>query len=433
MNAPMTMRPLKLLFATWEGGGSVPPVLTAAEKMIARGHDVRILSDACNRTEAEATGARFIAWTRAPSRPDKSRDSDIMRDWEAAGPEGLLRVVDRIMTGPALAYAQDIRAELGKEPADLVVSSEMLLGVLAGCEALGQPVAALATQICPFPLPGAPPFGAGMPPATDEAGRTALAEVQALLRSLLDRGLPALNAARDALGLQPVATVTDQLHAARTMLLATSEAFDFSWTARPSHVRYVGPQISDPAWTGDWTSPWAGDDRRPLVLVGFSSTFQDHVPVLQRVLDALGGLEVRVLLTTGEAVSPEELDPPANAVVVRRAPHVKVMREASLVVTHGGHGTLIRALAQGLPMLVIPHGRDQNDNATRVVARGAGLRLDAAAATEEIRSAVRRLLAEPGFAAAARRLGARVAEDAASPLLQEELEATAMAATPVTS
>jgi MGT family glycosyltransferase len=304
----------------------------------------------------------------------------------------------------------------------------MLMGVLAGCEALGQPVVALTTQICPFPLPGAPPFGAGMPPARDEAGRDAAAEVQALVRGLFDQGLPALNAARAALGLAPLATLTDQLDAARAVLLATSEAFDFPWTARPAHVRYVGPQISDPAWAGDWTSPWAKDDPRPLVLVGFSSTFQDHTAVLQRVLDALGSLDVRVLLTTGVAVAPEELTAPANAVVVRHAPHVKVMPEATLVVTHGGHGTVIRALAQGLPLLVMPHGRDQNDNATRVAARGAGLRLDAKAPVEDILAALRRLLTEPGFDEAARRLGAQVAEDAASSTLEEELEALAVSA-----
>ncbi len=432
MNAPMKTRPLNLLFATWEGGGSVPPVLTAAEKMIARGHRVRIMSEACNRPEVEAVGARFVGWTRAPSRPDKSRDNDVTRDWEAVGPEGFVRLVETIMSGPALAYARDLRDELEREPADLVISSEMLLGVLAGCEAMGQPAVVLTTQIWAFPIAGAPPFGAGMPPAADEAGRAALAEVQGFVRSLFDRGLPALNAARAELGLGPLETVSDQLGAARALLVGTSEAFDFPWTDRPATVRYVGPQISDPPWAGDWTSPWAEDDPRPLVLVGFSSTFQDHVALLQRVLDALSGLDVRVVLTTGEAVTPGELSAPANAVVVRRAPHVRIMRQASLVATHGGHGTVIRALAQGLPQLVIPLGRDQNDNATRVAARGAGLRLDASASTDEIRAAARRLLDDPAFAEAARRLGRVIAEDAAAPTLEEELEAVAVSAVAVT-
>jgi UDP:flavonoid glycosyltransferase YjiC (YdhE family) len=42
------------------------------------------------------------------------------------------------------------------------------------------------------------------------------------------------------------------------------------------------------------------------------------------------------------------------------APHDAVMKEVSIVVTHGGHGTASRALWHGLPLLVIPMGRDQN-------------------------------------------------------------------------
>jgi MGT family glycosyltransferase len=418
-------RPLKLIFATWEGGGAVPPVMLAAQKMARRGHDVRVMSDACNRAEAEAASARFIPWTRAPNRLDKSRDSDFLRDWEAVGPEGLVRLLDKIVAGPALAYAEDISGELAGESADLVISSEVLLGVLAACEQLSQPAVALGVNICVMPLPGAPPFGGGLAPARTDAERAALEELAGDVRTLFDSGLPALNRARAALGLKPLAHLADQVLSAERYLIATSEAFDFPWTNRPAKVRYVGPLIADPSWASDWVSPWAPNDPRLLVLVGFSTTFQNHVGVLQRVLDALADLPVRVLLTCGEAIEPEELAPPANTQIVKHAPHVAVMREAGLVVTHGGHGTLIRALAAGLPMLVIPHGRDQVDNARRVTERGAGLSLDTGASVGEIRAAVHRLLEDPNFAAAARRLGATVADDAASNALVEALEATA--------
>ena len=162
---------------------------------------------------------------------------------------------------------------------------------------------------------------------------------------------------------------------------------------------------------GDLVAPWSKSDERPLVLVGFSTTFQDHVGVLQRVLDGLARLPVRVLLTCGDTIEPAELRASANAVVVARAPHVAIMREAALVVTHGGHGTIIRELAAGLPMLLIPHGRDQVDNARRVTERGAGLALGAEAGNVEI--------------------GAAVARDTESPRLVEELEAAALIASPV--
>ncbi len=64
---------------------------------------------------------------------------------------------------------------------------------------------------------------------------------------------------------------------------------------------------------------------------------------------------------------------PKNVTLLHSAPHDLVMKEASLVVTHGGHGTVSRALIHGLPLLVMPMGRDQNDNAMRVEATAPGL------------------------------------------------------------
>jgi UDP:flavonoid glycosyltransferase YjiC (YdhE family) len=103
------------------------------------------------------------------------------------------------------------------------------------------------------------------------------------------------------------------------------------------------------------------------------------------------------------------------------------MREAALVVTHGGHGTVMAALMNRLPMLVIPHGRDQADNAVRVTARGAGLALSRSASTAEIRTALERLLGEASFGAAARRLGDALAAEARAATLVEDLEALSAA------
>jgi UDP:flavonoid glycosyltransferase YjiC (YdhE family) len=103
---------------------------------------------------------------------------------------------------------------------------------------------------------------------------------------------------------------------------------------------------------------------------------------------------------------------PANVQIVESAPHGPAMEWADLIVTHGGHGTVIKALAAGKPMLILPHGRDQDDNAVRVTHRGAGLSLPATTGSADIAAALRRLIDEPDFTANARRLGAQVAHDA---------------------
>jgi MGT family glycosyltransferase len=411
-----------ILFTSWEGGGTIPPVLTVARKLRARGHRVRLLSDRVNAEDAAAAGLEFHPWQTAPSRPDRTPLSCPLRDWEAANPqEGIGRLLNRIVFGAALDHARDLAAVLDAEPADLVVTSEMLLGVLAGCESRNQRAAILSANLCIYPLEGMPVFGPGLPPPRTAEEKTQHAHIRAGTRAMLDAHLETLNRARGALGLAPVDSVLRQLDAATHYLLATARTFDFPNASVPSKIRYVGPQLDEPVWTKPWHSPWPENDVRPLIAVGFSTTYQAHEGVLQRIIDAAAELPARVLVTLGQIV-PDAVRPAANTVLVPSASHDAVMQQAALVVTHGGHGTVMRALKHHRPMLVIPHGRDQDENAVRVVEHGAGLRLTAVSSTEEIRAALRRLLNEPAFTHAARRLGLAVADEAKRVNVAEALE-----------
>jgi MGT family glycosyltransferase len=414
------------LFATWEGGGCVTPALTVARKLARRGHRVRVMSDICNRPEAEAAGAAFVPWTRAPSRPDRSKETDNIRDWDVPTPrEGIEQLIDRLLAGRALDYALDVKEELEREPADLVVSSDMLLGVPIGSEAAGHRHVLLTAHVSLFPMAGVPPLGPGLAPARNDEERALHAAIAADGEALWERALPPVNAARQTLGLEPLERVLDQPLRAERLLLGTARAFDFAPDGLPSHVRYVGPQLDDPAWAEPWVSPWPADDRRPLVLVGFSTTFQNHAAVLQRVADAMRGLPVRALITLGDTIEPSQIRAGGNVKLVRSAPHNEVMREAQIVVTHGGHGTVTRALVHRRPMLIIPHGRDQNDNAVRVTERGAGLALPPEADVQALRGAIGRLLLEPHFRDAAWTLGGKVAHESENSPVVRELETLA--------
>ncbi len=75
------------------------------------------------------------------------------------------------MIGPSLGYAEDLVEELGRAPADVVVTSETLLGAMVGAEAAGVPCVAIAPGIYLFPRPGVPPYGPGLQPARSLVGR----------------------------------------------------------------------------------------------------------------------------------------------------------------------------------------------------------------------------------------------------------------------
>lgn len=401
------------LITTFEGGGSVSPNLVVAQKLLARGHHVRIMSDPCNRPEVEATGATFIPWRRAPGKATRSRETDLIKDWAADNPlEGILQAFQDVMVGPALTYAQDVMEELASSPADLVVANELLFGVHLGCEAAGQRMALLACNISLFPLEGIPPLGPGFRPAATAQEQATQDAVAALAKETFDRCLPALNGARAALGLPPVETLADQHKAAERLLLATARAFDFAPQTLPQGVDYVGPQLAEPVWAEAFESPFRRDGRRLTALVAFSTTFQNHARNLQRVIDAIAALPLDAVVTLGGSLYAHELRGAPNVTILPSAPHGEVLKEADIVVTHGGHGTVMKALVAGRPLLVMPHGRDQNDNGARVEARGAGLVIPGDARILQIRSALLRIMDEPAFAAAARDLGARIAREA---------------------
>lgn len=413
------------LLATFEGGGSVAPFITIARKLIARGHNVRIMSDEANRAEVESVGAEFIPWSDAPSRAGRGRDFEFVRDWETDDAfEGFCMMLDLQLVGRAADYAADIGRELNRRPADLAVINDMLFGAQLGCEARHQPFVVLACNVSPYPIiPGIPPFGPGLPPAESPADQALHAQICHDSLALFDTRLDGLNEARAQFGLGPLNRLVDQVTQGDKFLIATCEAFDFTPSKLPANVEYVGAQLDDNNWSRQWTSPFADDDQRPLVVVGFSTTFQDHALILQKVIDALSELPVRVVVTLGGSIRPDEVSAAANTAIVESAPHHVVMRDASLVVTHGGHGTLMKALVHNCPLLVMPHGRDQPDNAIRVTHRGAGLSLPLAADVETLRAALKRLLEEPTFAANATRLGGAIREEMAQERIEPVLEA----------
>jgi MGT family glycosyltransferase len=323
------------------------------------------------------------------------------------------------MVGPAGLFASDVRAELRRRPADVVVGNFFVFGAQIAAEAEGVPFAFLVSNLLSFPGSGTPPLGPGLKPARGPLGRARDRTINRVMARLFDKGLDQLNEVRRDNGLEPAGSVLENFERADRLLLLTSPAFEYESFAPPPNVRVVGPRLDDPAWAGDWTPP-AGDD--PLVLVGMSSTFMDHAELLQRVTTALGRLPVRGLVTTGPSIPLDAIDAPANVTVLERAPHSEVLRHASAVVTHAGHGTVIKSLAAGVPVVAIPLGRDQLDNAARVVHHGAGLRLKPKASADAIAAAVRRMIDEPSFAANARRLAGAIAAETAEDRAADELE-----------
>src|SRR5262249_35304544 len=152
-----------------------------------------------------------------------------------------------------------------------------------------------------------------------------------------------------------------------------------------------------------------GDE--PLVLVTLGSAFQNQLDVYRRIVTALGDVDARAIVTLGNVFRVDELQPPDNVTIVESAPHGKILLRASATVTHGGHGSVLKSLSFGVPLVCVPLGRDQFENAARVEWHGAGLKLDSAADPSTIANAIARVLNEPEFGASAKRLGIAIRDE----------------------
>ena len=411
----------RYLFALVDGGGTVPPELGTARRLVERGHQVTVLAEDSMLADVRSTGATFRPWIEAPNRASRHPDDDPYRDWECKSPFALFaRLRERQFVGPAPGYAADVTAAIADNGPDLVVCSSFAFGAMAAAEAAGVEFDVLFPNAYLLPAPGIPPVGLGLAPAKSAFGRARDRLITSMTMRQWDKGLPGLNDLRASLGLDPIRSFFDQVHRARRELVLTSPDFDFPGHL-PPNVRYVGAILDDPEWASaaQWMPP---AEDRPLVLVALSSTFQDHAACLQRIVDGMATLPVHTIVTTGPAIEPGSITGAANVTVVPAAPHSQILRHASAVVTHGGHGTVVRALAAGVPMVVLPHGRDQADNARRVTSAVLASPSDGPPSSAKIATAVEQLLHTPAYRTAAERLGEAIRRDASSGALIRELE-----------
>lgn len=413
----------RFLLAIFDGGGTVPPALGLARELVRRGHTVLVLADPTIERSARAAGCAFQPWSAAPHVSSDAEHTAFLAALEGRNPYHRLQAAGRLVGPRAMrGFAGDVLAAVRDHPVDGILAEAALPGILLGAEAAGVPCAALMPNIYIRPTPGRPLMGAGWSPATSTATRVRDAVTVAAARGALAVAARPLNRLRAEHGLPPVRELTGQLDRCARVLVMTSPVFDVPPARLPANVRYVGPQTDDPDWAAS-ADDWRPDGTAPLVLVAMSSVYQNQTRVLAAVAAALGTLPVRAVLTTGRAVDPAELPCPPNVRAVRSAPHRDVLREAAVVVTHAGHGTVLKSLSAGVPLVCLPMGRDQRDNTTRVVRLGAGVRVDQRASPTTIAAAVRRVLEDPGFAQAARRTADVIAAEAASgPDAADEVE-----------
>jgi MGT family glycosyltransferase len=413
-------RRLNVLFVQADCGGGVPPAIAVARRLREQGHAVRFLAARSLESQLTREGFAYEAFQRAPDFGSARRETDQLRDWEARTPIGAVHALFNVMCGPAAAHAADVVNNLKATPTDVVACDFMLLGAFVGAEACHIPSVALVHTVAVVPLDGLPPIPYGLKPAHGLPGRLRDAFLRGARDRLLRRWLDVLNDARARYELAPVSRIYDQWFRAQRLLILSSPIFDFATNHLPENVRYTGA----PFWEAPADTPpdLPEPSQAPIVLASLSTTYQDEGHYLRVLIAALGSLPVQAIVTTGPGYDLSGLGSlPGNVDVRPYIPHGPLLDRAAIMITHSGHGSVIAALAHGVPLLCVPFARDQRDIALRAVATGAALTLRPTGLTaRKLARAVEQVLQRPEYRQAARRIKASLAtEDGAGDAARE--------------
>jgi UDP:flavonoid glycosyltransferase YjiC (YdhE family) len=357
---------VRILFTFAGGNGHLQPLLPIAHAAQDAGHEVAFAGQPVMSQMVEDAGHRFFATggdtfgarERLPlAELDAERERRDIRD-------GFIRRTGR-------ERAALIRAVCAEWQPDLIVCEEIDFGGLVAAESLGLPHATVLVTA-----------------AGSLIRKESLAEPLDELRA--EYGLPA----------DP-----DVAMPGRFLVLSPfPPSFRDPAFPLPANAHSLRPHAGGPA-KGEVAPAWlAGLSDRPTVYFTLGTVFNtESGDLFPRALAGLTELPANLIVTTGPHIAPAEFGPqPANVHIEQYVTQSLILPRCDIVVSHGGSGSVMGALAHGLPMTLLPMGADQPQNADRSAALGVGRVLDVIRATsEDVRDTVSSVLTDPAYRRAA--------------------------------
>jgi UDP:flavonoid glycosyltransferase YjiC (YdhE family) len=342
-------QPLRIFLGAFGQPGHAFPMLALGQRLAERGHRVTFETWARWREPVLAAGMEFMP---APEYPVFPTQEQPLKPYEA-----VVRA-----TAPT-------REAIAERRPDIVVHDILTLAPAMAAELEGIPTATLVPHLFPVTAPGFAPYSIGARLPHTRAGIRFWGLFERPLETGLRQGRDELNETRRRLGLRRL----ERLHgglSADLCLVATFPQLEYprEW---PPGVHVVGPMFWEPP--APVVSPPAGD--APLVVVAPSTSHDPGQRLIRASLEGLRGLDVRVIAS---------LDRRPSGTPIRAAPGVRLvnwmsyrdaMNDAALVICHAGHGTIVRSLDRGVPVLAVPHSGDMAENAARLDWAGLGVRL----------------------------------------------------------
>lgn len=297
-----------------------------------------------------------------------------MSDWTAPNNRAALKLACQVFSRRAEHEIGDLRDAIVTARPDALIIDANCWGAAAVADTGDLPWLAFWPYTPFLRSRGVPPFGPGLRPWPGWPGRIRDAALRPIVLGVVEKAmLGPLNAVRVKAGALPVHSADEFVRRAPLILVASAEPFEYPHPDWGQSVQMIGACDFDPPAD---IPRWLDDIGEPIVLVSVSSERQNDMGLALTAMKALADEPVHVVATVLADI-PDGTSVPRNTTVGTFVPHGPVLDRAVCAITHGGMGSTQKALARGVPVCVVPHGRDQFEVARRVEVSGSGTRLPA--------------------------------------------------------
>jgi MGT family glycosyltransferase len=391
--------------------GHVSPMLAIAKHLSGRGHRIRILTGSRYEEAVLAAGLEFASLPPGANYDDRDLKSAFPEAYGKTGLAGGKLQLSSAFIAPIRPQFRAMEDNIASLNPDAVLVDIMFFGALPLLLKAGPRPAVLTVGVTPLLQASrdVASFGPGLQPMPGLPGLARNALSNALSRVLFhDLQRQASRLTEELVNQRTPLNWLDWSKLSDRCLQLTIPEFEYPRRELPANTQFVGPvrpnslhDFQEPAW---WPELQQG---RPAVHVTQGTI--DNADLGELIGPTLQGLaddDVLVIATTGGAPLSRLPGPlPDNARVEAFIPHDRLLPSVDVMVTNGGYGGVQFALSQGVPLVVAGDTADKPEVAARVAWSGAGINLGTGKPTPDaVAVSVRRVLEEPGFAAAARHL-----------------------------
>ena len=345
-----------VLIYTSPARGHLYPMMDIAIEFRNEGYEVIVQTLSNEKEHVEKENIQHIPIS-------KVIESLELEDFKENNPVAQFKAAFRCWLSRAPHEIADLRHSVDKCNPDLLIVDVNSWGAGAYAESQGQPWIMFMPYCLPVSSSDTPAFGPGFAPPGNFMHRLRDRVVDGMVQKAVKSMIDELNTMRSELNVSSVGKYEELFYKPDLLLYLTAEPFDYPRKHWPENILPIGPGL----WAPPGETPeWIKDLPSPKILVSVSTEMQDDGAIIETALSALSEQQGSIIVTTS-ALDPDRFKTSRdNVYITKFLPHAQVIPQMDLIVTHGGMGTTQRALAAGVPVCVVPWGRDQNETARRV-------------------------------------------------------------------